>query len=73
MATRHGILASELRNNPACQIRCLVAALMDREGSGVPLIISGSGAAAGGRAVVLDMMVEIALLGLAGKLESYRK
>lgn len=46
---------------------------MDREGSGVPLIISGSGAAAGGRAVVLDMMVEIALLGLAGKLESYRK
>lgn len=57
--------ASELRNNSACQ--------MDRKGSGVPLIISGSGADGGGRVVVLEMMVEIALWRLASKLESYRK
>lgn len=46
---------------------------MDRKGSGVPLIISGSGADGGGRVVVLEMMVEIALWRLASKLESYRK
>lgn len=40
--------ASELRNNPVCQ--------MDRKGSGEPLIISGSGADGGGRVVVLEMM-----------------
>jgi hypothetical protein len=67
------LLTSKLRNNSACQIRCLVAALMDREGSGVPLIISGSSAAAGGRVVVLDTMMEIALLGLARKVRELQK
>lgn len=46
---------------------------MDREGSGVPLIISGSSAAAGGRVVVLDLMMEIALLGLARQVRELQK
>lgn len=54
-------------------MRCLVASVMDREGSGVALIISGSGAAAGGRVVVLDMMMEIALLGLARHVRELQK